>query len=296
MSMFRRSILVAHRRYYWLSSDRVNLLSLRRCILRGWRCLVYWWRVLWLHWRGILRLAVLLSRRSVLWLYWRSILRLWSVLLGRWCVLRLWSLRSCLEVSEVADRCGPSSEGLAVLKLLDVVQTASDSLLSGGIVWEEVDGNPGVDPAVDLGLVQDGVQPDVNDLRLVLRGGSEDPVAFALDRERLSIGRPDAVSVVDRCRNDWWLDSAPGLRYAFLDGRRDCGIDLLLGEYVRLRDEDGGGEFRLLAWLTCVCHEEMRESEPRSVGDYLSWINICHSFIYLPFCFYFCLCDPYPYP
>lgn len=84
-----------------------------------------------------------------------------------------------------------------VRDFLHVVQTDSDTLILRVVIPEE--GNPdiGVHAGIDAGRIQDILKVSINHLWPYVAACREYPAAPALRSERLSVGRPDAVSVVN---------------------------------------------------------------------------------------------------
>ena len=209
-------------------------------LLRISRCLLYRSRILGLLISSRLRLCRILLLRV-------------SRRLHRSCILRLLissGLRSSCGSTEVLKSCRTAAERLAVTELLNIAQTAADTLLACLIVREESDRDSAIAAAVDCCRGDDRLEVLVYDLGALLRGCGEYPASTALLAEWLTV-RTDAVAVVNgNCRHSRHL-SAELSCYAVLKLRLDLSVDSRLCDCITFGEQHRYLEFRVATVLVC---------------------------------------------
>ena len=163
-----------------------------------------------------------------------------------------WEIRSLVEEIlifiriEIGLSAGLAAERLAVTNLLEIVEAAGDALVTGAV--ESVEGNAGttVDTGVNLGTAHDRIAVCVHD------AGSSGSVG--VDEVRISVGcivRSLKVAITKRSLQNgerrYGLAVALELRFAFLVGSFDSGLNLGNSASVGLRDDKADAVLRSAA-------------------------------------------------
>lgn len=163
-----------------------------------------------------------------------------------------WGIRSLVEEIlvfvrvEIGLSAGLAAKRLTVTNLLEIVEAAGDALITGAI--ESVEGNAGttVDTGINLGTAHDRIAVCVHNAGSI--GG------VGVDEVRIGVGsivRSLKVAITKRSLQNgerrYGLAVALELRFAFLVGSFDSGLNLGNSASVGLRDDKADAVLRSAA-------------------------------------------------
>ncbi|OFA24674.1 hypothetical protein BW28_06045 [Clostridioides difficile] len=149
-------------------------------------------------------------------------------------------------VREIILRTGLAAERLAVTHLLEIVQTAGDTLVAIGVKRIEIDAGAAVHTGIHLGVVEDRLSVRIHDAGSRAGVGvHEEGIGIRLIVGTFQIAVTQG-SLKNRERGDG-LAVALELGFTLLVGCLDSRLDLLDGLGIGLRDDEAHAELRRAA-------------------------------------------------